>query len=238
MNCDLARGYSGAVADDELQLVPGPILEHIRACHDCGTEVEFQREAQRALRLALRDPVASDHVGVAAPSRAGGAPRPRRPSRIWLVAAAVVATLGSAAAAQIMLPHRGPVDSALADAVHAYGTAPAFVSSDEFAVRGWAAGAGVAVEVMPVPGEALTGARVTSVSGHRVVTMVFSGPRGSTEISVVPDAMVRDWPVMEATAIDNRPVGVLHHGSQNLIVVAADETNLHEVMNSLENGGT
>lgn len=236
MNCDTARIYCGAVADGELAIVPAGVLAHIRACHDCSTEVQWQRQAQDALAEALVDePVAGILQLPVVPPRAQWW---RRGIELGAVAAAAAVLLVGGTMA---LGHRsGPVDArpaaevAMGDAAHAYGRPLAFSSSDPAAIAGWSAGRGIEVAVMTIPNAVPTGARVSTIDGHAMVTVVYTGSRGTTEVTMIPSAMSGGWPAMEATKVDRTPVGLVHGASDSIIVVTADDGSLHAAMTALQ----
>ena len=228
MNCDVAREYCGAVADGALELVPEPVLEHIHACPDCSTEVEWQREAQVAVAAALAAPLRDP---VLAPARWRlTAPRVRWAAGIAAVMAVGLAVVGLRA----YVTSGSSAEAAMLDASHSYGSPAGFVSGDSSAVEGWSAGVGVPVQVMPIKGDQLTGARVSRVMDHGVMTLIFAGSGGSVEVSMVPARYATQWPDMEAKAVDHRPVGLLRHGQDSLIIVAGTDAQLHATMALLQ----
>ena len=236
MNCDTARIYCGAVADGELGEVPRGVLAHIQACHDCSTEVQWQREAQDAVAGALVEPPASGilPLPVFAPARRGW----RRGAALGVVAAAAAMIL---IAGTVILGRGGPspalrpaAELAITDAAHAYGNPAAFSSSDPAAIAGWSAGRGMAVDVMTVPGAAVTGARVSNIQGHPMVTVIYTGAAGTIEVTVVPPVMTGGWPAMEAMKVNRTPVGLVHRGADGVIVVTPSDRELHAAMSALQ----
>ncbi|MFN2463278.1 MAG: hypothetical protein ABR573_05170 [Candidatus Dormibacteria bacterium] len=245
MNCDTARIYCGAVADEELGAVPAGVLAHVRACHDCATEVSWQREAQNAVRATL-----------AAEATSGAPPLPLVPRR-WArrgLAYGSLAAVAAAAAAMLVMTGpltttapvqqqpsraprasiRAPVESAMGDAVHAYGRPAAFHSTDAAAVSGWAAGRGVKLEVVSMPGAVLTGARISTIGGREMMTIIYTGARGTTEVTMVPGAMVNGWPAMEAMKMDDVPVALVKRVSDFVIITCPDDGALHAAMTALQ----
>ncbi len=248
MNCDTARIYAGAVADGEVDGVPAPILEHIDQCHDCSTEVQWQREAHMALAAAIAQ---KDLRRIPA---ARPAPSPRSHTNLplaGLVAAIVrrprLAFAGVAAALVLLLitatvtglpgrvanPRSG-ADVAMGDAAGAYGRPAAFTSTDPAAISGWSAGRGMPAKVVALPGETVTGARISTVDGHQVMTIIYAGPGGATEVTVIPAAMAGGWPTMEARKVGGAPVGLVRRSGDSMIVVAPDDAGLHRAMTTLQ----
>ncbi|HXA43230.1 MAG TPA: hypothetical protein VNV65_10025 [Candidatus Solibacter sp.] len=228
MNCDVAREYCGAVADGELELVPAPVLEHIHACPDCSVEVEWQREAQVAVAAALVAPLGDP---VPAPARWRWATARMR----WAVGVAAVVAVGLAVIGLRADVNSGSsAEAAMLDASHSFGSPAGIVSGDRSAVEGWTAGVGVPVQVMPIKGDQLTGARLSRVMNHGVMTLIFAGSGGRVEVSMVPARYAAQWPDMEAKAVDHRPVGLLRHGQDSLIIVAGTDAQLHATMALLQ----
>jgi hypothetical protein len=233
VNCDTARIYAGAVADGEVDGVPSLILEHIRQCHDCSTEVQWQREAQSALAGAI-----SEEQVLPLPLRPQLPPRRQRRYLAATGLAAAVAMLliiGTLAA----LPSRAPTpgsgaDVAMGDAAHVYGRPAAFTSTDVAAISAWSAGRGMPVAVVSLPGEVATGARVSTIDGHQHVTVIYTGPHGATEVTVVPAAMAGGWPTMEATRMGGASVGLVRRTGDSVIVVTPDDAGLHKTMAALQ----
>jgi hypothetical protein len=125
-------------------------------------------------------------------------------------------------------------ESAMGQAAHAYGQSAAFSSTDGGAIAGWSSGRGMPVEVMALPGEVATGARISRVGRHQVVTIIYAGSHGSTEVTVVPASMARTWPAMEATTVGATPVGLVRRPRDSLIIVSPDAGGLHQVMTALQ----
>jgi len=245
VNCDTARIYAGAVADGEVDGVPAPILEHIRQCHDCSTEVQWQREAQVALAAAIagkelrRVPAAQPAHSLRSLSNLPfvAAIVRRRSLAFAGAAAAVVLLLITATVAGLpgRLANPGPgADAAMRDAASAYGRPAAFTSTDPAAISGWSAGRGMPAEVVALPDETVTGARVSTVEGHQVLTIIYTGPRGTTEVSVIPAAMAGGWPTMEAKKVGNAPVGLVRRSGDSMLIVAPDDAGLHQAMTTLQ----
>lgn len=234
MNCDTARAYCGAVADGEYELVPLPERQHIAACHQCAVEVQWQREAGRAVVGALAE--------VPLPFPAMPARRAHR-ARPWpalglgaLAAAAAVLVIASVIGGRGPTPGapRATADAAMGDAALAYGRPAAFISTDAAAIAGWSLGKGIPVEVMSLPDEVPTGARVSLISGHDVVTVIYTGAHGTMEVTVLPAAMTAGWPAMEATRVGATPVGIVHRSTDGVIVVTPDPGALHSAMTTLQ----
>ncbi len=230
MNCDQARIYTGAVADGELDVIPPAVLHHIEECHDCAAEVRWQREAQAAIAgaLAAEDAWEPPPPGRLATTRSRSFPRlafPALAAAVLIVAALVgLATRAGAGSPEI----------AMSDAAHAYGHDASFRSTDTVAISAWAAGQGMAVRGITVPGKVATGARLSRVVAHNVVTIIYAGSAGITEVTVIPASMTTGWPLMEETRVEANPVGLVHHAGATFIVVSADDASLHEAMVALQ----
>jgi len=67
-----------------------------------------------------------------------------------------------------------------------------------------------------------------------VVTVIYTGSGGTTEVTMVPAAMAGGWPAMEAMKVDRTPVGLVHRGSDGVIVVTPDDSALHAAMTALQ----
>ncbi|GAC1330510.1 MAG: hypothetical protein NVSMB17_07910 [Candidatus Dormibacteria bacterium] len=236
MNCDTARIYCGAVADDELALVPAAVLTHVHACHECSIEVQWQRHANQAIASAL-----SVELEERAPAVLPPVLRPPRwrQSRVFIGIAAAAAVL--VAVGTLSLGHgyrsatqRPGADLAISDAAHAYGRPAGFSSNDTAAISGWAEGRGLPVEVMTMPDAVPTGARVSTIEGHPMVTVIYTGSAGTTEVTAIPASMATTWPAMEINRVDRRPAGWVHRGASGVIVVTPDERALHVAMAALQ----
>ncbi|MDQ6747496.1 MAG: hypothetical protein M3010_05245, partial [Candidatus Dormibacteraeota bacterium] len=129
---------------------------------------------------------------------------------------------------------RPTADVAMSDATLAYAQPVAFASTDAAAITGWSAGRGMPVEVVPLAGQVPTGARVSTINGHQLMTIVYTGAHGATEVTVVPAAMSSTWPAMEATSINRTPVGLLRRPRDSVIVVTRDDAGLHLAMSALQ----
>jgi len=247
VNCDTARIYAGAVADREVDGVPTLILEHIRQCHDCSIEVQWQREAHVALAAAIAQMDLS-RIPAARPTHS--LPSRTKPPFAEVVTAIVrrrSLTLAGVAAVVLLLitatvaglpgrlanPGTG-ADAAMRDAASAYGRPAAFTSTDPAAISGWSAGRGMPAEVVALPDETVTGARISTVEGHQVITIIYTGARGTTEVSVIPAAMAGGWPTMESKKVGNAPVGLVRRSGDSMLIVAPDDAGLHQAMTTLQ----
>ena len=251
-DCSDARLYAGAVADGELEAVPDIVRRHIQGCAACRRDVDTQREIQRSLVSALRPEYASAGTGAVLQLGRAGRPRvlpalPRLPLS-WVRGAAVAAVLVLAVGGGLLLPaalRPAPVTSApltdsaaMAGAVHAYGEAVDFTSTDPVSLANWSATHGSPVKVMAIAGEVPVGARMRMVSGSRQVTIVYAGGTGAVEMSAVPAALATGWPSMEARTMSGRAVGMMHQQGVAWIIVAPSEADLIRTMSTMPGGAS
>ena len=126
-------------------------------------------------------------------------------------------------------------ESVMTAAEHGYGTAPAMASSDADAVGKWATARGMGDMRPPgVTGATLMGARTWSVEGREAVTFTYADPAGQTEVTALAGPLPSGWPMSETRMMGGHAVGVLGHGANGMVIVAADEAVLTRTMSAIE----
>lgn len=184
-----------ALLDGELPAEAGAELEdHVGRCPSCAEDMEAQRIARAALRVAA--------AGITAPSALRGRiraelRRAERPTRLrrWAVAGALAAALAVVAlVGALQLTGQGArsvqaVTIARAHTAETLGQRPVtFASSDPAAVAGWVhtqTGRSVVVPNYSASGYTLTGVRREPLLGDDAVTMVYEGGGQRITCSVV-----------------------------------------------------
>jgi hypothetical protein len=239
VTCAEARVYAGALADGEVEVVPAEAATHVAGCVDCSREAEWQRAANEGLVAALAEE-ALHQAGLGEARRAAArGPRRWNPGSLVATAGAAAVLVAVGVGAVLISPstapgRAAPPDAAMADAVHAYGAAPEYSSTELVAVNGWAAARGAALPAMTVAGASCTGARTGSVGGSAEITYLYQQGGSAVEVSVLPGEAPGTWPMSETRMMEGRAVGMVHHGNQGLIVVAGDHGQLMTFISQIQ----
>lgn len=172
--CAAHRPYLGALADDQVELVPTEAQEHVMGCETCSQEVRTHRLLDRKLRSGVAAGLPSA-VGTATPIDVPNQV-PRRRQRRAAVAAAVLA-LGGAGGIAVWQVNQEP--AGMSAALAASAAPPQFRSQDAAAIRLWCEGrSGRPMETTGLPGVTPVGARMDKAGGIEVVTIEYQTPGG------------------------------------------------------------